>query len=164
MARLGMTHGGFYAHFQSKEDLIAQAIGAMFEDSRRRFNSVTSQGNARQRLRAYIDMYLSPAHRDQRDRGCPLPSLSADFARMSGAVQVPFGKGVAALNGLLAALLVDIGQPEPDSAAVSMLAEMVGAVLLARATGDRAQSDAILATTHASLIARFGLGETGCPE
>ena len=81
MARAGLTHGGFYAHFESKDAMIADAIGTMFEDARARAGTLDQGGDPRAALRAYVDFYLSPAHRDNRDRGCPLPTLSGDLAR-----------------------------------------------------------------------------------
>src|SRR3954469_19426239 len=81
MARAGLTHGGFYAHFESKEAMIADAIGTMFDDARGRSDAIEQTDDPRAALRAYVDFYLSPAHRDRRERGCPLPTLSGDLAR-----------------------------------------------------------------------------------
>jgi TetR/AcrR family transcriptional repressor of nem operon len=159
MARLGLTHGGFYAHFASKDQLVAEAIGTMFEDGRRNFDRLPGEGDPRGRLAAYIDFYVSDQHRDRRDRGCPLPSLSADLARLEPAARERFGVGVATLTGLLIDLLTACGWPDAEPAAASMLAEMVGAIALSRAVADPVQSDAILANTRAALLARFNLGE-----
>ncbi len=158
MARAGLTHGGFYAHFHSRDALIAEAIGAMFADARRQ-NSATIDGaqTPAQALRRYVDTYLSPRHRDDRERGCPLPSLSADLARLDPTARARFGQGVAALTDRLASMLAAAGHQDADNAASSLLAEMVGAVSLARAVDDVAQSDAILARTRAAIVARFAL-------
>jgi TetR/AcrR family transcriptional repressor of nem operon len=157
MARAGLTHGGFYAHFESKDALIAAAIEAMFESAGRRFDLVKTDGDPRATLIAYVDFYLSPEHRDSREYGCPLPALSGDLARLDPGARVRFGQGVAGLTGRLAALLGAHGVAGPESAAASMLAEMVGAVTLSRAVADPAQSDAILARARRSVIERFGL-------
>src|SRR5262245_32338766 len=79
MAKAGLTHGGFYAHFDSKDALVAAAIGQMFEEGSLRFVSETEGRTPRAALAAYIDFYLSDAHRDARRSGCPLPFLSADL-------------------------------------------------------------------------------------
>src|ERR1700754_2740159 len=71
MARAGLTHGGFYAHFKSKDALVAAALDTMFEDMRARFERRASDADPRTALRAYVDFYLSAMHRDARDRGCP---------------------------------------------------------------------------------------------
>lgn len=157
MARAGLTHGGFYAHFESKDALVAEAIGTMFEGARRRAAQLEASDDPRGALRAYVDFYLSPAHRDSREHGCPLPALSGDFARAEAPVRERFGVGVAGLMTRLEDLLGRIGWPDPASEATALLAQMVGAVALARSVGEGAPSDAILDRTHAVIVARYGL-------
>jgi TetR/AcrR family transcriptional repressor of nem operon len=159
MAQAGLTHGGFYAHFASKEDLIAQAIGPMFLEAQAKMAaSVEGKGPA-EALKSYINFYLSRSHRDERDTGCPLPALSADLARMPQAARERFGEGVEGLRQRLAGWLEGMGKPQPQVLAASVLAEMVGAVTLARAIADRGQSDAMLKMSRAALRARLGLDE-----
>ena len=157
MARAGLTHGGFYAHFASKDALIAEAVGTMFEDARKRSPAIGTDDDPRAQLRGYLDFYLSPAHRDNREGGCPLPALSGDLARGGSAARRRFGVGVAALAERLAAALRATGCATPQDDASAMLAQLVGAVALARALDDPKQSDAILAAAHANLVARYGL-------
>lgn len=155
MARAGLTHGGFYAHFPSKDALVGEAIGTMFADARARSAKIDAAGDPRAVLRAYVDFYLSPAHRDSRDRGCPLPTLSGDFARSEPATRERFGAGVVGIASRLAVPLATLGYADAESHA--LLAQLVGGVALARAVGDPALSDAMLADTHASIVARYGL-------
>ena len=158
MERAGLTHGGFYAHFESKESLIAEAIETMFRDARGRAEAIEQTPEPQAALKAYVDFYLSPAHRDSRDRGCPLPALSGDFARSDDAEQrARFGAGVEGLTGRLAKALTAMGALDPHAEASAMLAQMVGAVALSRAVADPAQSDAILADTRASILATYRL-------
>jgi TetR/AcrR family transcriptional repressor of nem operon len=157
MARAGLTHGGFYAHFLSKDALVKEAIGTMFADARKRTERIDAAGDPRAVLRAYVDFYLSPAHRDSRDRGCPLPTLSGDFARSQPATRSRFGEGVAAIAGRLAGPLAQLGYGDAEAESHALLAQLVGGVALARAVGDPALSDAMLADTHASIVARYGL-------
>jgi len=159
MARVGLTHGGFYAHFESKDAMIADAIGTMFDDARGRSDAIEQTSDPRAALKAYIDFYLSPAHRDRRERGCPLPALSGDLARSGEQQRARFGKGMEALTLRLAKALGGIGIAEAHAEGSAMLAQMVGAVALSRAVADPAQSDAILADVHALLVARYGLEE-----
>jgi len=159
MARAGLTHGGFYAHFESKDAMIADAIGTMFDDARGRSDAIEQTSDPRAALKAYIDFYLSPAHRDRRERGCPLPALSGDLARSGEQQRARFGKGMEALTMRLAKALGGIGIAEAHAEGSAMLAQMVGAVALSRAVADPAQSDAILADVHALLVARYGLEE-----
>jgi len=157
MARAGLTHGGFYAHFESKDAMIADAIGTMFDDARGRSDAIEQTDDPRAALRAYVDFYLSPAHRDRRERGCPLPTLSGDLARSGEQQRGRFGQGVEALTVRLAKALGGIGIADPHAEGSAMLAQLVGAVALSRAVADPAQSDAILADVHALLVARYGL-------
>lgn len=157
MARAGLTHGGFYAHFPSKDALVKEAIGTMFADARARSDKIDADGDPRAVLRAYIDFYLSPAHRDRRDRGCPLPTLSGDFARSQPETRERFGAGVVGIATRLAAPLAKLGYADPDAEAHALLAQLVGGVALARAVGDAALSDALLADTHASIVRRYSL-------
>ena len=157
MARAGLTHGGFYAHFPSKDALVAEAIGTMFEGARRRAVQLDQAEDPHAALRAYIDFYLSHAHRDSREHGCPIPALSGDFARADLPVRERFGAGVAGLTKGLALALGRIGWPDPDSEATALIAQLVGAVALARSVGEGAQSDAILDKTRDAIIARYGL-------
>jgi TetR/AcrR family transcriptional repressor of nem operon len=159
MARAGLTHGGFYAHFESKEALIAAAIETMFESAARRFDLAATDADPRRALLAYVDFYLSPQHRDSREHGCPLPALSGDLARLDPEARVRFGEGVAGLTRRLAGALRQHGITDAEAAGASMLAEMVGAVTLSRAVADPAQSDAILARARTSVIERFSLGD-----
>lgn len=155
MARAGLTHGGFYAHFASKDVLVKEAIGTMFADARARSERIDAAGDPRAVLRAYVDFYLSPAHRDSRDRGCPLPTLSGDFARSKPDTRERFGAGVTGIAERLAVPLAALGYPAAEAHA--LLAQLVGGVALARAVGDPALSDAMLVDTHASIARRYGL-------
>ncbi len=157
MAEAGLTHGGFYAHFKSKDDLVTEAIGQMFRDASGKFAATTGDMPPAEALAAYIGFYLSRSHRDVRSAGCPLPSLSADLARLPAEAQGVFGGGVARLTGYIAEKLQAMGEPEPQALAGSVLSELVGAVSLARAVADPVQSDAILKASRASLRARLGL-------
>ena len=100
MERAGLTHGGFYAHFESKDAMIAEAVDSMFLSARGRFDAIEeANSDPRETLRIYLDFYLSQAHRDGRDRGCALPALSGDFARAEDPGQrARFGAGVEALT------------------------------------------------------------------
>ncbi|MBL8649426.1 MAG: TetR/AcrR family transcriptional regulator [Sphingopyxis sp.] len=157
MARAGLTHGGFYAHFASKDALIGEAIGTMFADARARSEKIDAAGDPRAVLRAYVDFYLSPAHRDSRDRGCPLPTLSGDFARSEPATRARFEAGVVGIASRLALPLGALGYVDAEAESHALLAQLVGGVALARAVGDPVLSDAMLADAHKSIVVRYGL-------
>ncbi len=78
MKRAGLTHGGFYAHFQDRDDSVAHAVGRMFDDSGRMLDHHLGRQDAAAGLRTLIDYYLSDETRLAADRGCPLPGLSGE--------------------------------------------------------------------------------------
>jgi len=157
MADVGLTHGGFYAHFQSKDQLIAAAMEQMFDESRARLRSETEGRSAPEGLQRYIDFYLSPAHRDARQTGCTLAALASDMPRMNASLRKQFSDASERLVSALARLLETIGTPEPVDGARSAYAEMLGALSIARLQGDTERSDRILATSRAAIKRRLGL-------
>ena len=137
MARLGMTDGGFYRHFESKEALAAEACAAAFAESGL---ARESSGSAKAVLRGY----LSEAHRDAPGAGCPLPALASDMARQPAAVRQTYTEGVRSA-------LARIEQLMPGArreARFALLAGMVGALALARAVDEERLSGAILRGTR----------------
>jgi TetR/AcrR family transcriptional repressor of nem operon len=163
MAKAGLTHGGFYAHFKSKDDLVAQAITRMFDDSHALFDSRTEGRTPAEGLASYIDAYLSERHRDETERGCPLPCLSGELARLPRAARDRFAAGAAALTARIAGLLDRIGRPNAELTASSVVAEMVGAMALARAVPDRERSNLILMASREALKTRLGLPDAESP-
>ena len=157
MARAGLTHGGFYAHFESKDALIAATIELMIEQVSGRFRKVTGELDPAVALRTYVEFYLSARHRDSMTTTCPLPLVAAEVAHLGAASQRRYAEGVAMLCGALARLVAAHGLAEAEGVASSMVAELVGAMALARGVGDRAQSDALLARSRQSVLARLGL-------
>jgi TetR/AcrR family transcriptional repressor of nem operon len=159
MRSAGLTHGGFYAHFRNKDDLVAQAVTQMFTDAGRRWDRATAGLPPQQALSTYIDAYLATAHRDDVSRGCPLTCVAMDLSRQTGAARAAFDEGVA---GLLARLT---GWLPPEAGtknlAASLITEMVGAVTLSRAVSDPALSNRILHNARTSVRARAGLPASG---
>lgn len=157
MAEAGLTHGGFYAHFKSKDELLAAAVERMFEESRARLARETEGRGAAEGLRAYIDFYLSAKHRDARGRGCPIAALASDVPRLSDGIRAAFATGVARLTGALGDKLAQLGVTEAPAAARSMVSELVGALSLARIEADTEASDTILRDSRVQLKHRLGL-------
>ena len=156
MRSVGLTHGGFYAHFRNKEDLVAQAVTQMFADAGRKWDRATAALPREQALSTYIDRYLSAMHRDDASRGCPLTSVAMDLSRQTGSARAAFDAGVRSLLGRLAGWL-PADAPKSEQLAASLLTEMVGAVALSRAVSDRVLSDEILHAARRSVRVRAGL-------
>lgn len=156
MKRAGLTHGGFYAHFENRDDLVAHAVDRMFRDSADMVHHYLGSGDAAQGLSSLIDFYLSDTTRRRTDGGCPLPSLSGESSRMPAAARERFGQGVTAFRNALAQGLEAIGTPDAQALAASVLAEMVGAMSLARALADE-EASLVLAASRQQLKRRIGL-------
>lgn len=158
MKRQGLTHGGFYAHFESKDDLIEHAIDAMFERTCERFRIKTKGLTAEAALTNYITYYLSPSHYNRPGQGCPIPATGADVGRLEPEARKRFEAGVNALAGLIAAEFERLHYPagEAMSQALTLLADMSGAVVMARGVKSAALAKQICAGVETNIFARLG--------
>ena len=159
MNRAGLTHGGFYAHFTSKDELIAAALEFAFLDASSLFKSALEECGPREALTAYVCCYLSMAHLEDSERGCPLPALASDLPRLQAATRALYADGVRRLNESLEKLIDDCGIADATNAAASVVAELVGAISIARAEPDRQQAEQTLKRSRLSIARRLGLKE-----
>jgi TetR/AcrR family transcriptional repressor of nem operon len=157
MARAGLTHGGFYAHFKSKDDLIAEAVAYMFESRYTAFFSHLDTPDPRVALLLFVESYLSMRHRNAIDRGCPIPVLAGDVPRMSLAARAKFEAAVDRLTQGIATLLERLGVENPPARATSLLSEMIGALALSRLHSDATKAEHLLDNSRKSLIRTFDL-------
>lgn len=146
MKASGLTHGGFYKQFASKEALVDEATAHAFGELHQRLTAALAQhagqpGPARQ---AFIDAYLSAEHRDNAADGCPAAALAADIARESGdrEARLVYTDGIRDYADWLAT---------EDQDGLVRLSTMLGALLLARATTGSALSEEILTAARAAL-------------
>lgn len=146
MRRAGLTHGGFYAHFASKDALVAAACREGFTEAGLELLDQVAQMAPGDEARQIIRAYLSRAHRDDPSTGCMLPSLTPEVARGSDEVRAGFTNAVKEYARKLAGYLPDDGTPseQRETEALVVLAGMAGVLQLARAVDDRALSDRIL--------------------
>nr|WP_282960568.1 TetR/AcrR family transcriptional regulator [Burkholderia ambifaria] len=161
MAEAGLTHGGFYAHFKSKGDLIAEVIRHTFDSRYAYLVSDVSESGPAEKLTNFIDTYLSIRHRDDPKRGCPVPALASETSRLCTMARTRFHEGVSRLNASIAELLVQLGEKDPAGLASSILSEMFGALVIARATTSRKDASTILAASKQRIMQRLGLQSKG---
>jgi TetR/AcrR family transcriptional repressor of nem operon len=144
MRAAGLTHGGFYGHFGSKDDLIAQTLAYAL-----------LAGEDRQRSRAEVDLaryaagYLSPRHRDDLAGGCPTAGLGAETIRQSPEARAAMTAGLRRRIELLSEGAPGASAAEKRRVAIGSWAAMVGAVILARLSDDPRLSDEVLEQTRA---------------
>lgn len=157
MQRAGLTHGGFYAHFKNRDDLVAEAVGRMFEDSQAMVARYRRDGDPRASLIGLIDYYLSPKHSAALSTGCPVAALNSEAPRLPPVARARFEEGVRGFSSAVAEFVSEIGLPSGPEVASSVVAEMVGALTLSRAMADRAAADAVLQRSRDQLKLRLGL-------
>lgn len=143
MKSCGLTHGGFYGHFSSKEDLIAQACAKAMKDSISNLEqrAGTSGENA---LVAIAAAYLSVQHRDDPGAGCVMAALGAEAARHGSQVRGSYTQGVRTAIELLMKHVPGSSEEEKRERALAIYASLVGAIVLARAVDDPDLSESVL--------------------
>jgi TetR/AcrR family transcriptional regulator, transcriptional repressor for nem operon len=143
MADAGLTHGGFYAHFKSKEDLVREAVTDAFTQSNARFECAARDDE--DRFAAIVNGYLTPEHRDRPDLGCVAAALVSEIARHTEPTRQAFTSQLNSLIDLVEAQLPS-GPPDRRKCATAIVALMMGSLQLARAETDVTRSAEILAS------------------
>ena len=157
MKAAGLTHGGFYAHFKSKDAFLSETLAEIFAQSQRRVGRMLEGLPPKHALATYIDFYVSTRHRDDPSSGCPITALNSDLPRQSRKFQSTFESGVNRLSDLLAKLIDDAQVADAKRIAPAILAAMAGAVALSRTISDPQLSDDLLASTRENIKTRLGL-------
>jgi TetR/AcrR family transcriptional repressor of nem operon len=141
MKGAGLTHGGFYGQFDSKDDLAAQACAQSLDRSVARWGQLAA---GEEPLAAIVSSYLAPSHRNAPGSGCALSALAGDAVRQPDAVRGVFTQALQSFAGILAALVPGTSRAARRRKALAMMSGLVGAVILSRAVNDAALSDEIL--------------------
>jgi TetR/AcrR family transcriptional repressor of nem operon len=160
MKSAGLTHGAFYGHFASKDDLAAQACANSVGKIQDTWTALAGENPADQ-LGAIVSAYATPLHRDDLGGGCVLAALGANAVRQSGAVRRAFTEGIRSTVAMLSMIAPGGSNAARREKALATLAGLVGALTLARAADDRRLSDEILNAALATLGGK--LGATGSP-
>jgi TetR/AcrR family transcriptional repressor of nem operon len=156
MAEAGLTHGAFYGHFNSKEELAAAACAHAIEQSGSIYDGLLERhgGDQGAALTEFVKRYTSRLHRDQPGLGCPIAALADDASReeFKGPVRKAFATGLERMIDRLRPLLGRRGKTAPREQALADVAMLVGALVLARATKGHAVSDEVLLAARNSVL------------
>jgi AcrR family transcriptional regulator len=153
MKEAGLTHGGFYAHFASRDALLAEALVRAGQQSAERI----AKGNAAREakgaspFRAMVEGYLSDRHLSGTENGCAVAALASEMPRQSHEVRAASAQRVRGLMAMVERALPEGAAP---GTAAAIASQMVGALQLARALGDNAEGKALLADNRNALLAR----------
>lgn len=147
MAAVGLTHGGFYKHFESKEALVAEATARIFAEIQSRFEARAKGQGVKTALKLYVRDYLTLAHLKSPELGCPMPSFASDVGREDGKLKSVFTDGT---QTLLSRIADGMSCPHGDrrGRAIELISLLAGAVLVARATDNDKRFNEIIATAR----------------
>jgi TetR/AcrR family transcriptional regulator, transcriptional repressor for nem operon len=143
MKEAGLTHGGFYSHFASREAMLTEAANQACAESRANISSVMADAAPDQALVSMIEAYLSAEHVTNVESGCPLAALASETVRQAPEVRRITTRHIKEMVDMVARQSPDWGQPGAHERALVGLSTMVGALLLARAVDEPALSDSL---------------------
>ncbi|MDR3469436.1 MAG: TetR/AcrR family transcriptional regulator [Xanthobacteraceae bacterium] len=153
MKDVGLTHGGFYAHFGSREDLVNEAIAFAMDQNTTKWHQVFGDIPVGERYPALVEAYLSTFHRDRPGEGCAIAALAADVSREGAKTRRLFLNKLDDQVGLLAAEDGHLPPRKARQKAIGAMATLVGALVLARIAKSGAQSQEILEAGKSAVLA-----------
>lgn len=153
MKEAGLTHGGFYAHFRSRDALLTEALERAGQDTAARVRQGVAQRQARgaSPLRALVEAYLSDRHLADIETGCAVAALASEMPRQADDVRVAAAQRV---RDMLASVRSALPEDAPAQSAAAVASQMVGALQLARALGDNAEGRSLLTAARQMLLAQ----------
>lgn len=143
----GLTHGGLYSQFGSKEAIVAEAIRYALARGKRVWRRTAERNPGKRTIPAIVESYLSRAHRDAPGNGCVVAALGTDIARQPRRIRQAFTRGLEDELEFLSRLMPGDDHSHRYEGAILAFASMLGALILARAVNDETLSDLILKTT-----------------
>ncbi|MDI4238318.1 TetR/AcrR family transcriptional regulator [Bradyrhizobium sp. Arg237L] len=154
MKEVGLTHGGFYAHFDSREALVIEAFGYAMDRANERWRKIVEETPPEKRLATIVDSYLTTTHRDDPGRGCAVPSLGAEIARESPKTRKAFAAKLERMIDMVADQILDVPPKAARKQAMAALATMMGTVVMSRIAGNSELSDEILTAGREAVLPR----------
>jgi TetR/AcrR family transcriptional repressor of nem operon len=154
MKDAGLTHGGFYAHFDSREALVIEAFSHAMDRSTEHWRKLAEQTPPEQRLATIVETYLTPVHRDDPGRGCAIPTLAAEIARENPRTRKAFAAKLEQMIDALAVQIPDLPRKAARKQAMAVIATMIGTMVLARVAGSGEFSEEILGAGREAVLGR----------
>jgi TetR/AcrR family transcriptional repressor of nem operon len=156
MAEVGLTQGGFYAHFKDRDTLVAEAVQLAAQQSFCRLIEAAESAPGRE-VEAMLDSYLSLEHRDDLGQGCVLPALASELSRQAPMVRSAFTDSLKFNMSKLIRFMPAKTNKTKQAQAMAFISGMAGAVLLARAIDDPLLSQGLLESVRSQLLAVYGM-------
>jgi len=135
MKEAGLTHGGFYAHFSSRDALISEAFVDAMEQAAKRWRKRADEAPEGEGLAAVVNGYLTAAHRDDVGNGCALPALGAEVTRANPKIRKAVAAKLDRMIEVIASEIPSLSEKDARREAIGALATMMGALLMARMAG-----------------------------
>lgn len=154
MREAGLTHGGFYSHFRSRDDLVNKAFAIAMDQTTSRWNKLSANLPAIDGLEAIVRAYLCAKHRDNPGEGCALPAFAAEIGRGNKATRKSFSIKLEEMVNMVAAQFTDVPARDARQRAISAISTMMGALTLARASAGQDLSAEILEAGVKSITAK----------
>jgi len=155
MKTLKMTHGGFYRHFKSKDDLFEAALGKGFEEMRARMAAAIAKAPPGHELEAIIETYLSEQHCHDAAGGCPVAALASEIGRQPRALRAAFDRAIQEATSRVAQFMTGATEEERRRKAGVLLSGMSGTLAVARAVSDEERRKKILAAARKIYVEAF---------
>ena len=152
MKEAGLTHGGFYAHFDSRDDLVIEAFTHAMDRSTERWRKLVEQTPREKRFATIVNSYLTSLHRDDPGRGCAIPTLGAEIARESARTRRVFAGRLDQMIDMVADQIPGLPRKAARKRATAAVATMMGTLVLARVAGSGEFSDEILGAGREALL------------
>ena len=155
MRDTGLTHGGFYKHFASKEDLLIESVRESFRDIIDKLVRAAEQSRSGPAWKAIVKCYLSLEYCEDAEHGCPLTALAPELARVDAAMREQFFAELVNYKDRMVPFMPGRGKKDKERAFFVIFSTMIGAMQIARILPDRAVQEKVLASARDSLLRSF---------
>jgi TetR/AcrR family transcriptional repressor of nem operon len=155
MRDTGLTHGGFYKHFASKDDLLVESVREAFRDFEEKLVHAAEQSRSGEPWKAIVQFYLSVTHCDDPSHGCPITALGPELVRVEAGMRGQFFADILNYKNTMVPFMPGRRAVDKESAFFAIFATMIGAMQLARALPHRAAQKKVLSSARDFLLRSF---------